>query len=163
VLGALLEGAGEIVQSVAIEVVPPVVDALDVDGVIQRVDLDALLERIDMDALVDRIDVSRLIEKVDIDEVLAKIDIDEILSKVDVNALLMRVDIDGILARTEFGEVAARSGGAIAARALDVVRSQCVGLDTFVERWVGKVLRRRPARGHSRPPLLVTQGEGARP
>jgi hypothetical protein len=153
VLGSLLEGAGELVQSVAVDVVPPVVDALDIDAVVQRVDIDALLDRVDVDALVDRIDLTRLIEQVDLDVLLAK---------VDVNALLLRVDIDALLARTEFGEIAARSGGAVASRALDVVRSQCVGVDTFIERWMAKLLRRRPARGHSGPPLLVAGGEGAR-
>jgi hypothetical protein len=152
VIGALLGGAGEIVQSVAVEMVPPVVDALDVDAVVQRVDIDAILERVDLDALVDKIDVTRLIERVDLDELLAK---------VDVNALLSRVDLDALLARTEFGEVAARSGGAIASRVLDVLRSQGVGIDTFIERWMAKLLRRRPAPGRDRPPLLAATAETA--
>jgi hypothetical protein len=145
---ALLEGAGGIVQSVAVEVVPPVVNALDVDAVVQRVDIDAILDRVDLDALVDKIDITAVIERVDLDELLAK---------VDINALLLRVDIDALLARTEFGEVAARSGGAIASRMLDVVRSQFVGIDTFIERWMAKLIRRRrPARERNGPPLLVT-------
>jgi hypothetical protein len=114
-LDSLLEGAGDLVQSVANEVVPGVVGALDVDELVQRVDVQALLDRVDVDVLLDRI---------------------------DVDALLARVDIDALLARTEFGAVISRSGSAVAGRALDVVRSQGVGVDAFIDRWVSRLLRR---------------------
>jgi hypothetical protein len=115
VLDSLLEGAGELVQSVANEVVPSVVDAIDVDELVQRVDVQALLDRVD---------------------------IDELLERIDVDALLSRVDVDALLARTELGEIISRSGSAVAGRALDVVRSQGVGLDAFIGRWVDRILRR---------------------
>src|SRR5947209_4152779 len=108
VLDVLLEGAGDLVQSVAVEVVPPVVDALDVDAVVQRLDIDAILERVDLDTL---------------------------LANVDINALVERVDIDALLARTEFGAIVSRSAGAVAGQALDLVRSQGVGVDRFIDRW----------------------------
>ena len=134
---SLLEGAGGIVQSVANEVVPGVVDSLDVDDVIQRVDIQAILETVDLTALLDNIDI------------------DAVLDKVDINAVLARVDIDALLARTEFGAVISRSSSAVAGRALDVMRSQTVGVDAFVERWTDRLLRRRHRVVASGPPLLV--------
>ena len=102
----LLENAGGIAQTVAVEVVPPVINAVDIDAILDRIDLDALLAR------------------------------------VDVNALVERIDLDAVLERTEFGAVVSRSAGAVAGRTLDVVRGQVVGLDTFVERWTARLLRR---------------------
>lgn len=125
---SLLEGAGDLVQTVANGVVPPVVEAVDLDDIIGRIDIQAVLERVDLNTL---------------------------LEKVDVDLLLERVDIDALLARTELGTVMARSGGAIASRALDVVRSQGVGLDAFVERWTNRVLRRHDPLAATGPPLLV--------
>src|SRR4051812_29856720 len=58
VFEALVEGAGELVQSVVVEVVPPVVDAVDVDALVQRIDIEAILARIDLDALVQRVDMT---------------------------------------------------------------------------------------------------------
>jgi predicted thioredoxin/glutaredoxin len=136
VLEVLIDGAGELVQSVAIEVVPPVVDALDVDAVVKRLDVDAIVERIDIDAL---------------------------LAKVDVNALMERVDIDAVLARTEFGTVVSRSAGAVAGQALDILRSQGVGLDAFIERWTARLLRRGRRTGPAGPPLYFKDQSGTTP
>jgi hypothetical protein len=102
----LLLASGGLVQSVANEVVPGVVGAIDVDELVQRIDIEALLDRIDIDGL------------------------------------LARVDLDALLARTELGEIVTRSGSAVASRVLDATRSQAVGVDAFVERWVGRLLRR---------------------
>lgn len=124
----LIGGAEGLVQTVAVEVVPPVVDALDIDAVVQRVDIAAILERVDLDTL---------------------------LEKVDVNALLERVDLDALLARTEFGAVASRSAGAVAGRALDLVRSQGVGIDAFIDRWTARLLRRRDDGRPKGPARLV--------
>jgi len=135
-LESIIESAGELVQSVANEVVPPVVDAVDIDD---------LLERIDIEALLDRVDLNKLLEKVDLDVVLE------------------RVDIDALLERTELGAVMARSGGAVASRTLDVLRSQAVGLDAFVARWTNRLLRRRGPQGATAPALLVAHQETAAP
>jgi hypothetical protein len=129
VIEVLLESAEGLVQTVAVDVVPPVVAALDVDAVVQRIDIAAILERVDLDSL---------------------------LEKVDINALLERVDIDALLARTELGAVASRSATAVASRALDVVRSQGVGLDGFIGRWTARLLRRADQDGPTGPALLVT-------
>jgi hypothetical protein len=56
-LGSLLDGATEIVQSVANEVAPGVVGALDVDQVVQRVDVQAIVDKVDVEAVVDKLDV----------------------------------------------------------------------------------------------------------
>jgi uncharacterized RDD family membrane protein YckC len=112
-------------QRVADRVVDLVVAALDVNALLDRVDVDALLDRTDVDRLLDRVDVARLVDRVDLDPILA------------------RVDMDGLIAQTDLGAVVARSSGGVAGNALDVVRSQVVGLDEFIARWVGR-LRRRP-------------------
>ena len=70
------------------------------------------------------------------------------MDRVDVNAIVCRIDIDTLAAQTDLGAVIARSSGGVAATALDVARSQAVGLDEFVARWTGRVRRRR----YSGPP-----------
>jgi uncharacterized RDD family membrane protein YckC len=116
--------AEALAQRVAERVVDLVLSALDVNALLDRVDVDALLDRVDVDALLDRVDVDRL---------------------------LARVDMDGLLAQTDLGAVIARSSGGVAGNALDVVRSQAVGLDEFTARWAGR-LRHRPYRGPPGPP-----------
>jgi hypothetical protein len=156
VLDAVSAGAGDLVRSVAEEVVPPVVDALDVDALARRIDVDALLARIDLDALVERIDVTRLVER---------LDVDAILETVDLDAVLARVDVDALLARTELGAVASRSASAVAVRMLVVVRSQGVGLDGFIERWTDRLLRRKqpPAHATRAPNLPAAPAAGSPP
>ena len=122
------------------EVVPGVVDALDLDEVVQRLDIQEI---------VDRVDVSRLIERIDLDVVLAKVDIDALLARVDVNALL---------AQTELAAVITRSGGALVGQTLDIVRRQGLGLDGLVDRWTNRLLRRRERRPSS-PPFGVNSPE----
>ena len=51
--------------------------------------------------------------------------------------VLQRVDIDALVEQTELGSLIARSGSAVMGQVVDVVRSQGVGLDSFVHRWVG--------------------------
>ena len=54
ILNSLLDGATEIVQSVANEVAPGVVDALDVDEVVQRVDVQTIVDKVDVESIVDK-------------------------------------------------------------------------------------------------------------
>jgi uncharacterized RDD family membrane protein YckC len=105
-----------------------------VELVLAALDVNALLDRVDVNALLDRTDVNRLLDRVDADRLLAG---------VDLNPILARVDMDGLLAQTDLGAVIAQSSGGVASNALDVVRSQAVGLDEFIARWAGR-LRRRP-------------------
>ena len=53
----------------------------------------------------------------------------------------------------------ARSGSAVMAQTVDVLRSQGVGLDSFVHRWVDRVLRRDRNGGPTGPRLLFTPPE----
>ena len=119
-----------------------VVDQVDVDKILDQVDLDKLVDRIDPDKLLDRIDVDRLLAKVDIDDLLARMDMDAIAARVDINAIAERIDIDALAMHTDIGAMIARSSGGVASEALDAARSQAVGLDEWIARWVARLLRR---------------------
>jgi uncharacterized RDD family membrane protein YckC len=119
-----------------------VVDRVDVDKILDQVDLDKLVDRIDPDKILDRIDVDRLLAKVDLDDLLARMDMDAIAARVDINAIAQRIDIDALAMHTDIGAMIARSSGGVASEALDVVRSQAVGLDEWIARWVARLLRR---------------------
>jgi uncharacterized RDD family membrane protein YckC len=108
--------------------------------------------------VVSSLDVNALLDRVDVDELLDRVDVDGLLARVDLDSILARVDMDDLLARTDVGAVIAQSSGGVAGNALDVVRSQAVGLDEFLARWVGR-LRRRPYAG---PPGPAGRAEGSR-
>jgi hypothetical protein len=57
--------------------------------------------------------------------------------------LVQRIDMDALVEETDLGAVIARSSGGVASEALDAARSQAVGLDQFIDRWVGRLLRRK--------------------
>jgi hypothetical protein len=67
-----------------------------------------------------------------------------------MNVIAQRIDIDAIVQQTDLGAIIAKSSGGIAGNALDVARSQTVGLDEFMARWVAR-LRRRPYTGPPGP------------
>ena len=127
-------------QSVAQHVVELVVHAVDLNALLQQVDLDALLARMDVNEFLARVDVSALVDRV------------------DVNEVLRRVDVDALVAQTDLGAVIAQSSGGLATEALDAARSSAVGLDGFVDRWVGRVVRRRHPRPVAPPALLDAAG-----
>jgi hypothetical protein len=158
-LESLREGATEIVGSVAKEVAPEVVDALDVDQVIQDIDVQAVLERLDLNALLARVDLDQLLERMDVNALVARLDVDQIVANLDMNAVLEKVDIDALVERTEIGSLIARSGAGVAAKVLDVARSQGVGLDGWLHRWTNRILRRDPSARPAGPPLLVGVAE----
>jgi hypothetical protein len=90
---------------------------------------------------------------------LDRVDVDALLSRVDVNDLMRRVDMDTLVEQTDLGAVIARSSGGAASEALDAARSQAVGLDQFIDRWVQRALRRKhPA--PSAPPALLNGRAG---
>lgn len=142
-------------QRVAERVVDLVVHALDVNALVQRIDLNALLDRIDLDdyvlrkidvnALLARVDVAAVLERTDLNDVLRRVDVSALLGRVDVNELLRRVDMDSLVEQTDLGAVIAKSSGGAASEALDAARSQAVGLDQFIDRWVQRALRRKHA------------------
>ena len=80
-----------------------------------------------MDALLDRADV---------DGLMRRVDVGALLDRVDVNDLVGRIDMDGLIEDTDLGAVIARSSSGVASEALDAARSQAVGLDQFIDRWV---------------------------
>ena len=177
VVGTFVEDATEILQSVANEVAPGVVGAIDVNTVVQRVDfqavteqldvqsilervdLNVLLEQVDITALLERTDLNAVLDRIDVDELTDRIDLDRVLSHVDINAMLARVDIDRLVKRTEMGSIIAATGSGVAAKVVDVARSQGVGLDLFTQRWVDRLLHRRSSR-NGRP--AAREGEDAR-
>jgi uncharacterized RDD family membrane protein YckC len=119
-----------------------IVDQVDVDQVLDRVDVDKLVSRVDPDQVLDRVDLNRLLAKVDLDELLARVNVNALAERVDVNAIAQRVDIDQLAMHTDIGAMIARSSGGIASDARDVLRSQAVGLDEWIARWVARLLRR---------------------
>ena len=133
-------------QQVAERVVGLVATALDVNALVARVDVNALLGRIDMNALLQRVDLNALLSRVDLDEVLRHVDMDAIVDRVDVNEVAERIDMDELVEETDLGAVIARSSGGFATEALDAARSQAVGLDQSIDRWAGRLLRRRASR-----------------
>jgi hydrogenase maturation factor len=154
------------------QVVPAIVELIDVDAIVRQVDVDALVRRVDADALLGTVDVDALLRRtdvntllqrvdvdaflagVDVDVLIARIDVDAIAARIDVNAIVQEVDIDAIVEETELGTIVARSTSGFASEALDAARAQTVGADTLVTRLVDRVMRRR-AEGPLGPPLLV--------
>ena len=101
-------------------VVSPIVDVVDVDGVIQRIDINKLLERVDINTLLDRVDVDRQLHRIDFDAVLDRIDIDHLIERSNLEAII------------------ARGSAGVCSNMLDVVYSQIVYVDQFVQR-VGRL------------------------
>jgi hypothetical protein len=120
-------------QAAADRVIELVVSALDVNALLDQVDLNAVLDQVDLDRVLDRIDLERLLERM------------------DLNDIVKRIDIEALVERTDLGAVIARSSSGVASDVLDVARSQTVGLDEFIARWIGR-LRRRPYTGPPGPP-----------
>ena len=120
-LGPSVEGLAQAVAERAVEIV---VSALDVN---------ALLDEIDLNAVLDQVDITR------------------VLDRIDLNDIVERIDIGALVEQTDLGAIIASSTSGVASDALDVVRSQTVGLDEFIARWIGR-LRRRPYTGPSGPP-----------
>jgi len=87
------------------EVVTPIVDCLDVDGVVRRIDVNDAVQRIDIDALVQKIDINAL------------------LQKVDINALIQRSDLEMIVAQSSSG---------VFTGIMDTLRFQIVRVDLFL-------------------------------
>ncbi|HET7246386.1 MAG TPA: hypothetical protein VFJ07_16255, partial [Streptosporangiaceae bacterium] len=77
-----------------------------------------------------------------------------------------------LVKQTDLGAVIARSSGGVATEALDAGRSQAVGLDQTIDRWVQRALRRKqPAPsapragldGERTPPAPQSSAPPARP
>jgi uncharacterized RDD family membrane protein YckC len=124
--------------------VDKVVDRVDLDKILDQVDVNKLVDRVDLDKILDQVDLNRLLAKVDLDDLLARVDVDAVVDRVDINGIAERVDIDAIAMHTDIGAMIARSSGGVASDARDAARSQAVGLDEWIARWVARLLRRDP-------------------
>jgi hypothetical protein len=113
-----------------------------------------------IDLVVSALDVNELLDKVDLNAVLDRIDLNRLLERLDLNDLLQHVDVEALVEHTDLGAVIARSSSGVASDVLDVVRSQTVGLDEFIARWIGR-LRRRPYTGPPGPPGGLRAKEGS--
>ena len=121
-----------------------------VELVVSALDVNELLAEVDVNAVLDQVDLDRLLEQVDLDRVLDRIDLDRLLGRMDLNDIVKRIDVEALVEQTDLGAVIARSSSGVASDVLDVVRSQTVGLDEFIARWIGR-LRRRPYTGPPGP------------
>ena len=115
-----------------------------------------VMSTLDVNELLDQVDLNAVLEQVDIDRVLDRIDLDRLLSRMDLNDIVKRIDVDALVEQTDLGSVIAASSSGVAGDVIDAVRSQTVGLDEFIARWVGW-LRRRPCTG---PPDRLRPGTG---
>lgn len=118
------------------------------DLAVDAVDMNALIDQVDLNRVLDRVDLNRIVARVDVDALLSRVDVDALLSRVDLNALADRIDIAAVLDKTELSAILSRSSTTIFSEGIDLVRSQAVGLDSFIARWVGRLL----GRGTKRPP-----------
>jgi hypothetical protein len=118
----------------------------------QRVEVlaQAVTERA-VDLVVSALDVNAVLDQVDVNRVLDQIDLDRLLGRMDLNEVVQRIDVDALVEQTDLGAIIAASSSGAASDLLDVVRSQTVGLDEFIARWIGR-LRRRPYTGPPGPP-----------
>jgi uncharacterized RDD family membrane protein YckC len=96
-------------------VVSPLVNVIDVDGIVQRIDVNELIERIDWNKL------------------LESVDLDRALDRVDLNRILQRVDLNDLVERAEIPAIVARSASGIFSPLMDSFRSQVVMVDQAVQ------------------------------
>jgi hypothetical protein len=119
-----------------------------------------VVSALDVNALLDLVDLNAVLDQVDIDRVLDRIDLDRLLERIDLNDIVKRIDVEALVKQTDLGAVIAASSSGIAGEVVDGVRSQTVGLDEFIARWIGR-LRRRPYTGPPGPPGRLRPGAGS--
>lgn len=141
--------AGRIVGAVVGPCVTPIVDNVDVNDVAERIDVNDVAERLDVDDLLGRVDVNALLDRIDVQALIERADIDELLDRTDV---IDRI-VDRVVESAELEELIASSTTGMAARFLDVLRSQVVSLDQLLQGAVDRLLRRTPRQ------LIVEQTE----
>ena len=112
--------------------------------------VELVVSALDMNKLLDQVDLNAVLDQVNINQVLDRIDLNQLVGEMDLNSLVGRIDIDALVEQTDIGAIIASSTSGVAGDVLDVVRSQAVGLDEFLARWVGR-LRRRPYTGPPGP------------
>ena len=113
--------------------------------------VELVVSALDLNALLDQVDLNAVLDQVDIERVLDRIDLNRLLGQMDLNEIVKRIDVEALVEQTDLGAVIAASSSGVAGDVLDVVRSQTVGLDEFIARWIAR-LRRRPYAGPPGPP-----------
>ena len=121
--------------------------------------VELVMSALDLNALLDQVDLNAMVDQLDIDRVLDRIDLNRLLGQVDLNEIVKRIDVEALVEQTDLGAVIAASSSGVAGDVLDVVRSQTVGLDEFIARWIGR-LRRRPYAGPPGPPDRLRPSTG---
>jgi hypothetical protein len=122
--------------------------------------VELVFSALDVNAVLDQIDLNALLDQVDINQVLDRIDLNALLERIDLNDLVKHIDVEELVKQTDLGAVIAASSSGIAGDVLDVVRSQTVGLDEVIARWIAR-LRRRPYTGPPGPPARLRPGAGS--
>jgi len=118
------------------------------------------MSAVDVNELLDQVDLNAVLDQVDINQLLDRIDLDRLLERMDLNDIVKRIDVEALVKQTDLGAVIAASSSGITGDVIDVVRSQTVGLDEFIARWIGR-LRRRPYTGPPGPPDPLRPGAGS--
>jgi hypothetical protein len=121
--------------------------------------VELVVSSLDVNALLDEIDLNAVLDQVDINRVLDQIDLDRLLERMDLNDIVTRIDVEALVKQTDLGAIISASSSGVAGDVLDAVRSQTVGLDEFIARWIGR-LRRRPYTGPPGPPDQLRPGAG---
>ena len=106
--------------------------------------------------------VELVISALDLNAILDQVDLNAVLDRIDLNYIVKRIDVEALVAQTDFGAIIASSSSSIASDVLDVARSQTVGLDEFIARWVAR-LRRRTYTGPPGPADPVSTAGPAGP
>ena len=151
------EPVDSVAQAVARRATELVVDSLDLNALLGQIDMNKLLAQVDVDRLLDGVDLNRVLDRVDVARIISRVDMDALLSRVDVNAIADRVDINALLDKTELSAILTRSSSTVFSEGIDLVRSQAVGLDNFIARWIDRLFGRGTRRPLAPlgPPLLV--------
>jgi hypothetical protein len=144
-------------QTVARRATEIVVEALDVNALLDKVNVNRVLDKVNVDRLLDQVNVNRVLDKVDVERLITRVDMQALVDQVDVNEIADRIDVAALLDKTELSAIVARSSTTIFSEGIDLVRSQAVGLDNFLARWVDRLLGRGTKRPAARlgPPLLL--------
>ena len=143
------------------DLVDPFERRLSIDGrlVTRREALAQAVTERAVELVMSALDLNALLDQVDLNAVLDQVDIDRLLARMDLNEIVTRIDVAALVEQTDLGAVIAASSSGAAGEVLDVVRSQTVGLDEFIARWIGR-LRRRPYTGPPGPPDRPRPGAG---
>ncbi len=160
-LESLAQAAAQRVTDFALEVVDvnTLLDRIDPNVLLDHIDMNRVLDRVDVAQLLDRIDVAQLLDRIDVDQLLDRVDVAQLLDRVDITKVLSSIDMETLAEQTDFGAVITKSSGSFARSALDLMRSQAVGLDDFIARVVSWLRRRKYAGPPGPPPLLATGAE----